>query len=317
MGDLIAGVDRDDLLACLLWTGECRIADILCRAWTEHITTLHQERGEANHRSDGGRPAFMSRYYFQDTDDQVTSACRRAAAEVHEQLEKELAEANEASAESNSIRDKITANFGFDLSKRARREEDQGYTLDTLAVLGHQLEEAKSRLAGLLARDRECLHSLALTEAFRLQAARLGTTSTADIDTMTSVAFTAFIQRLLERDGHTVSAPAEAEDPDRLILAFTASGHRLAVIARHWDSRNHVSRPAEAVNTSMLHCCRRNAVAAGVEETIVVTNGAITRPARRFAAAQGIRLIDRTELQRWAEWGEPLTQGPLTQGEAA
>ncbi len=239
--------------------------------------------------------------------DQVTTGCRTAASELHRRLEEELAEATQAAAECESLSFEISQHFGFDLAARAREEEADGYTLDTLAILRHQLDEARSRLADLLARDRERLHGLALTESFRMHAGQHRSPSTVQIDQMSSEAFTALIEKLLVHDGHCVLKPTEPQNPNWSLLVTTESGHWMAVTTQHWHNPNTWGQPAEVVNTAVLHRARRGAVAAG-GDAIVVTNGGITRPARRYAAAQKIRLIDRAELQRWAEWGEPLTR---------
>ncbi|WP_329202785.1 MULTISPECIES: restriction endonuclease [unclassified Streptomyces] len=289
MGRLIARGDKDDLLACLLWTGECRIAETICKAWEDHVGWLRKERDEAKHRSQSRLGHW----------DQVSIDCRAAASDLQEGLEIELVEAKQALAEATVLSSEISEHFGLNLEARAQAEKAHGYTLDTLAILRNQLEQAQSRLADLLAHDRRQLHDLAITESFKRRAER--TLTLAQIDQMSATAFRELVQQLLATDVHPVVTPV-----GRSLLASLGSGRRISVTAKHVRRSQAGGLPNDAVSTSVVHEAHRAAVSADAE-AIVVTNGTITQPALRYAAANQVRLIDRTKLQRWAEWGEPMT----------
>ncbi|AYV32939.1 Restriction endonuclease (plasmid) [Streptomyces sp. ADI95-16] len=295
MGRLIARADRDDLLACLLWTGECRIAEAICKAWADHAGVLRRESDEAKQRREGRRLTFFLQY------DQVSTGCRAAAAELYQQIEAELAETIQTLTEAETLSSEIRRELGVDFSARAQAERAHGYTLDTLAVLRNQLRQAESRLADLLATDRTRLHGLAITESFRRRAER--TTTLPQIDQMSAQAFTELVHELLSSDGHLVVTPTGRCQ----LLAIGADGRRMSVALQHRKNARTWGEPPETVNTTALHKAHRAAVAAAAE-AVVVTNATITQPALRFAAAHQLRLIDREELQRWAEWGEPVTQ---------
>ncbi|MFE9468766.1 restriction endonuclease [Streptomyces virginiae] len=287
MGRLIARADKDDLLACLLWTGECRIAETICKAWEDHAAWLCKEMDEAKHRS-------QSRFFHWD---QVSIDCRAAASDIQESLEIELVEAKQALAEATLLSSEISGHFGLDLEARAQAEKARGYTLDTLAILRNQLEQAQSRLADLLAQDRRRLHDLAITESFKRRAER--TLTLTQIDQMSATAFRELVQRLLANDGHPVVTAGHS------LLASVGSGRRISITVKHVRRSQAGGLPNDAVGTFVLHKAYRAAVSADTE-AIVVTNGTITQPALRYAAANQVRLIDRSKLQRWAEWGEPM-----------
>ncbi len=123
---------------------------------------------------------------------------------------------------------------------------------------------------------------------------------------MAPSAFVELVETLLQRDGYRTQRPAGA-GAERLVVATTASGDSMIVSAHHVEGPNAWNPDSsEKISTPQLHRTRRLADQHEAGLLVVVTNGGFSRPARRYAEEHGIDLLDRSSLQRWAEWQEPL-----------
>jgi hypothetical protein len=153
MGWAIGQADRDDMLAILVWTAECRAVRDICDGWKAHAERIEREMGEAEARAKRGRWSTGP-----------GSAARRSAAAaasaLKESLEPELEEARAASSECVALYEAISGRIGKcrKLGKASHRETEN------CGPLWQFLQQAEERLAALLDEDRQRLHVLALRE---------------------------------------------------------------------------------------------------------------------------------------------------------
>ncbi|MFD9030859.1 restriction endonuclease [Streptomyces sp. NPDC059567] len=297
MGDLLGKADRDDLLRVLIWTAECRIAADVAADWRAHLALLSRELTEATRRSTHWD-------FFSDVT--ISAGCRKAAEAVHEALGPELLEAKEALGECEQVVDEIDRHLGRHLGARARLEARTGPALEGIVPLRDQLADAQDRVKEILAADKERLHALALAYGYAKHSKKHGAGSDLSaIDRMTPERFTRHVVDMLHRDG----CPPEEEalygdSPSSLIMASTRLG-TLAIRPHHMGADAY-SSSAPSVTTPMLRRDVQAAAAHDCDHVLVVTNSRFSRPARRYAAQQRIRLIDRDALRNWSEWQQPL-----------
>lgn len=315
IGDLIGKADRDDMLAILLWAGECRIADHVTTGWKEHVSELEREADEAERRK--SRTDRWGMYSVYGQRDQVVIGCHETAAELHVQLESELAEAREALAECERGRFEISCHMGRSLRRRDARQKAQGFDLDALAPLRHQLRDAHERLTQLLDQDRAILHELALAEASRLQSVETGGgAGLGAIDEMDLGAFTQLIRDLLTRDGWTFAE--ESISRPGAFLACTPAGRTAVISCLHLGKAGFREEPEGTAPASQLQRAHHAASQAGADAVVVVANGRFSYPAQRYASAHQVVLVDRKHLKRWSEWQQPIDlDGDCARGSAA
>lgn len=315
MGDLIGKADRDDMLAILLWAGECRIADHVATGWKKHVSRLEREADEAAQRK--RRTDRWAMYSDYGRRDQVVIGCHDASAELHAQLEAELGEAREALAECERARFEISCHMGRSLRRRDASQKAQGFDLDALAPLRYQLQDARKRLSQLLDQDRAVLHELALAEASRLQSVETGGgTDLGAIDEMDLGAFTQLIRELLTRDGWTF--PEGSISSPTAFLTCTPAGRTAVISCLHLGKAGFRGEPDGAAPTSQLQRAHHAASQAGADTAVVVANGRFSHPAQRYARAHQVMLVDRNHLKRWSEWQQPMDlDGDCARGSAA
>ncbi|MFJ9777149.1 restriction endonuclease [Kitasatospora sp. NPDC101157] len=309
MGDLIGKADRDDMLAALLWTGECRIAQRVATGWHQHADRLGREKEESARRKG---PVYT--YYFTLADQwraRIPKACQDAAGALHEQIASELEEADEAVAECEQALFELTRWLGLSLDDRQAAQRSRGFVLDELAPLDDQLQQARERLAQLLADDREKLHELALQDRYQRQhAATNAKNSLADIDRMAPEVFAQLVQDLLEAEGCT-ALDTWTEETSTIVMR-TAGGHTVAF------SAHHLAEPAFGSKRNLplaaLRRARHAAAQGGAEAVVIAVNGHLTLPAYRYAEANPVILLERGDLEAWAVWGRPLDLDRLLTG---
>ncbi|MGW6637875.1 restriction endonuclease [Streptomyces cyaneofuscatus] len=81
------------------------------------------------------------------------------------------------------------------------------------------------------------------------------------------------------------------------------SGRRVVVQCKHSGTSGRSMAP------NALHSLNGTARQVHKADVVIaVTNGGFSERGREFAGEQGLHLIDRAALQRWATWGRPVTE---------
>ncbi|MFE5482967.1 restriction endonuclease [Streptomyces sp. NPDC056527] len=299
MGDLLGKANRDDLLRVLIWTAECRIASNVAADWRAHLDLLNRELTEAKRRTV---------YRFGSNTIAISSACRKAAEAVREALSPEILEAKEALGECEQVLDELSRYLGQHLGARARTEARTGPTLEGITPLRDQLAEARNRLEQILAADKERLHALALANGYATNSSKHGAgADLSTIDRMTPEQFTRHVVEMLHRDGcHLEEKALQDHRSPSLIVASSDLG-TLAIRPHHMGVHTYTTS-APNVTAPMLRRDVQAAAAHDCNHVLIVTNSSLSRPARRYAAQQRMRLIDRDNLRNWSEWRQPLAQ---------
>ena len=109
------------------------------------------------------------------------------------------------------------------------------------------------------------------------------------VDQMQGKEFEDYLRVLfLEKGYHVQMTPATGDYGADLILS--KSGRRIAVQAKRWK-KNVGLKAVQEVSTAKLHY--------KVDECWVVTNSGYTEPAKKLAASNGVKLVDRVALMKW------------------
>ncbi|WP_158711326.1 restriction endonuclease [Streptomyces sp. NRRL S-1824] len=305
IGALIGKADRDDMLRTFLWVSECRIAEEVCTAWKNHLDGLEREFQEADRR----RAATGSPTWRTDTRDAITKACHLTSSTLAATLQQELNEAVAAHKECTQVLYLLSCRLGRTPTARVPDTDAAGFPrLDGLAVLRDQLVGAVSRLENLLGQDHETLHDLALQEFHRRQSAHSDSSVPLhSIDSMPASEFVSLVESLLDRAQFRTTRPGGANSK-ALISAVCPDGHTIVFVAhRVRGPRGWPPEPAEQMSATDVHTARLLGERGDPNLVVVVTNGGFSAPARRYAAEHDLHLLDRSDLQRWAEWQDPLT----------
>ncbi|MFI8966972.1 hypothetical protein ACIGO8_33235 [Streptomyces sp. NPDC053493] len=281
IGRRIGRADRDDMLRALLWVSEVRLAGDLVTAWRQLYQELDREMHEAQRRRDG--------LSWQEGD-QVGVSSRAAAEDLAEKLLAERHEAQQALKECERAAEKFAHRLG------THHSDDLTVLRTVLSVLNDQLQSAKKRLSALLSTDKDELHGLAELEQRR----RAGTGTTLEqLDQMEQSDFDRLIQQALERSGFTI-VTAESK-----VLEVAREAFKGIVFCDH--ARNPAS--GQATDIEAIVAAQRSALDRGYSSVLVVSNlQFISHPAHRLTASSqpDVEMIQRFDLQKWIEWGEPF-----------
>ncbi|WP_331745297.1 restriction endonuclease [Kitasatospora sp. NBC_01300] len=139
----------------------------------------------------------------------------------------------------------------------------------------------------------------------RLRAAqlRLALSGPGGIDHMTPDAFEYAVRDLLQRDGCRARKVGRANDQSVDVLAEDPTGRRWAVQCKHKQDPVGGKPVGVGVLYALAGTYQR---AHDAHLAVVVTNGRFSRDAHRWGTEQGIHLVDRAVLARWAADGHPL-----------
>jgi hypothetical protein len=243
-----------------------------------------------------------------DSRDEITKDCHRASSSLATELKAESAEARQAHRECTRMLYRLTAQLGQASAKRVPLTDSAGTPLlDSLAPLRQQLVAATERMRALLARDREELHGLAVQESHRRQSVSSNSSVSMNaIDSMSTSRFINLVEKLLQRDGFQ-TARLDSAGAELLVSATCPRGHSF-LVSPHRVRGPHgwKPEPAEEVSTPSLHAARLVAEHCEPDVFVVVTNGGVSAPARRYAKEHDMCLLSRRDLRRWAEWEEPM-----------
>ena len=109
------------------------------------------------------------------------------------------------------------------------------------------------------------------------------------VDQMKGKEFEDYLRILfLERGYHVQTTPATGDYGADLILS--KGGRRIVVQAKRYK-KNVGLKAVQEVSTAKLHY--------KADECWVVTNSGYTEPAKKLAASNGVKLVDRIVLMRW------------------
>ena len=109
------------------------------------------------------------------------------------------------------------------------------------------------------------------------------------VDQMKGKEFEDYLRVLFQKRGYQVQmTPATGDYGADLILS--KAGRRVAVQAKRWK-KNVGLKAVQEVSTAKLHY--------KVDECWVVTNSGYTEPAKKLAASNGVKLVDRLVLMKW------------------
>ncbi|MGC4986662.1 restriction endonuclease [Streptomyces sp. DT193] len=305
IGGFIGKATRDDMLRTFLWVSECQIAQEICTAWEELITSLDNESRDADcRRAATERPPS----WRADSRDEIAKDCHQASSALLAELRSEIPEARQAHRECTQVLYQLSSRLGQAVTNPVPVTDSAGTPLlDTLTPLRDQLAAATERLKSLVAQDREKLHDLAVQESYRRQST--GSNSSVplkDIDAMPPSEFIGLVETLLQRDGFRTARPDGASEEFH-VLAVCPQGHTFVFNShRVRGPQGWKPEPAAQITTPSLHAARLVAERRKPDVFVVITNGGFSEPARRYADEHAMCLVDRRSLQRWAEWEEPM-----------
>ncbi|MEV0271144.1 restriction endonuclease [Hamadaea sp. NPDC050747] len=119
------------------------------------------------------------------------------------------------------------------------------------------------------------------------------------LDALTPDQFEEWIAYLLERDGCTIERRRGGpNDQGADVIAVTSAGQRVVVQCKH------SIKPATCLHPNHLYALHGTAVPIHKAHIVaMVTNRRVSDTARAFAKQQGIHIIDRPQLEKWATYG--------------
>ncbi|MFD7908604.1 restriction endonuclease [Kitasatospora sp. NPDC059747] len=167
------------------------------------------------------------------------------------------------------------------------------WVLVVAAVVAGAAGAAVVRRRALAARQQQ-LHAAQL---------RLALSGPGGIDHMKPDAFEYAVRDLLQRDGCRASKVGRAGDQSVDVLAEDPMGRRWAVQCKHKQDPVGGKPVGVGVLYALAGTYQR---VHGAHVAVVVTNGRFSRDSRHWGAEQGILLVDRPTLARWAAGGQPL-----------
>jgi hypothetical protein len=290
IGKRIGRADRDDMLCALLWVSEIDVVSDVASQWSELHKEVDRELREAERRRD--------RLSWQRSD-QVAEGCHDVAKALADELWVERKHAADALKECETITDEFRWRLGVSLTAAEEVTDARA----AVGVLNDQLCSARCRLAELMASDRKSLHRLARLEERKRQRSAMTPPATTieQLDMMEQSEFDDAVRNALEHEGFRVLV----REPRVLEVNGPGNLHGLVFCAN-------VQRPARDTETDvrMFLAAQRQARATGIDNLMIATNVRyVSRPALRLLDASDIRLVQRSQLQRWIEWGLPLLNG--------
>ncbi|MFJ2955702.1 restriction endonuclease [Streptomyces sp. NPDC087270] len=299
MGDAIGKATQDQLLASFIYTTEATYAQSILGILYEHVQDVSRERAEAKARQTAA---------LADTPKPIADLCRAAACQLVEGLADELTEAEQALDEARAAFKKMKDTFGDPAVRRHRQtaKSSEPSPFETMMPLWSQYSDAADRVAELLNADAEELHHVAMLDAHRMAFVRSEASMTLEqIHALHHSEFEQLAADLVRRDGYRVTrSGGGAGDLGADVIAESPQGEIVVIQCKH-----RASAGSGAIGSPDLQ--RLNGTARPVHNAdlvIAMTNGTFSLPARRFADSQKIHLVEAQKLERWATWGQPLSE---------
>lgn len=175
---------------------------------------------------------------------------------------------------------------------------------ETMMPLWRQYGAADDRLDALLEADIEELHRVARLDAHRIAFIRSeASMSLAQIDALHHSEFEQLAADLVRRDGyHVRRSGGGAGDLGADVIAVGPDGATVVIQCKHRTNGAAIGSP----DLQRLNGTARQVH--GADIVVAMTNVLFSLPARRFAEDQRIHLVEATQLERWATWGQPLAE---------
>ncbi|MBB0232142.1 restriction endonuclease [Streptomyces calidiresistens] len=126
--------------------------------------------------------------------------------------------------------------------------------------------------------------------------------SLARIDAMTPPEFEVAVRDLLVRDGVPARHVGRRNDQAADVIAEDPRRGRIVLQCKHTTVGGGVGAPV------MYQVKGTAGPAHGARHAVVVTNGNVTREARRWGDRHGVHWVDRARLRQWAEEGRSLPE---------
>lgn len=293
----LAAASQDALLAAYLWAQEEAFAWAVIgkvEEWQEEVEAEHKY---AHSRAFGDHTAHDFWVPMQEGWQQLVGRTATVLGEAADQLGALASEARE-------IHGQLVEVAG-DLDRYSADNAAEEQLLDNAARLYGKAQKAKKRADRVLREERDKVRGLlAFNAECRVYRAASQSRTLEQIDRLHYQEFEELTAWLLERDGHDIERRTGGPgDMGADVIAVSPSGQRVVVQCKHSGTAGR-SMPPKALHG--LNGTARQIHKADV--VIAVTNGGFSKQGREFAEKQGIHLIDRAALQRWATWGRPVTE---------
>ncbi|MFI0020306.1 restriction endonuclease [Streptomyces griseus] len=295
----------DDLLAAYLHWAEGRIALDFCGTAEALVERFYSE----NESLDRLRTPHRSRY---------ASIYQSARADLRHAIEQAIDTTESTLLKARESWRSLCAQTPHDLAGRYRQAGEAHPGRAAVALigqLGEQNAEAERAVRNALVRYRHEMHRVAVLEQeMATFLASDGSFDLQDVDTMNPYEFEHMVARLARRDGlNVVRSGGGSRDLGADVIALTAGDLRVVFQCKHRHAGvgKVGSRDMQTLNGTARPEHQADIV-------IAVTNGTFTKPAIDFSRSHTIHLLGRTDLRRWATWGDPLlsvldlTDAPLT-----
>lgn len=295
----------DDLLAAYLHWVEGRIALDFCGTAAALAARFQSE----NESLDRLRIPHGSRY---------ASIYQSAREDLRHAIEQANTTTEDTYLKARESWRSLCAQTRHDLAGRYRQADEMNPDRAAVALigeLGEQNARAEQVVRNALIRHRNEMYRAAILEqematflasddSFNLQ----------DVDTMNPYEFEHMVAGLARRDRlNVVRSGGGSRDLGADVIAITAGALRIVFQCKHRQAGvgKVGSRDMQTLNGTARPEHQADIV-------VAVTNGTFTKPAIDFARSHTIHLLGRTDLKRWATWGDPLlsvlglTDAPLT-----
>ncbi|MFH9568490.1 restriction endonuclease [Streptomyces globisporus] len=295
----------DDLLAAYLHWTEGRIAlDFWVAA--EALVERFQSENESLDRLRTPHGSLYAGIYLSARED------------LRHAIEQAIATTESTCLKARESRRSLCAQTRHDLAGRYRQADEKHpgrVAVALIGQLGEQNAEAEQAVRNALVRHRNEMYRVAILEQeMATFLASDGSFDLQDVDTMTPYEFEHMVARLARRDGlNVVRSSGGSRDLGADVIAVTAGELRIVFQCKHRHAGvgKVGSRDMQTLNGTARPEHQADIV-------IAVTNGTFTKPAIDFARSHTIHPLGRTDLRRWATWGDPLlsvlgvTDAPLT-----
>ncbi|MFE7528024.1 hypothetical protein ACFU7Y_20245 [Kitasatospora sp. NPDC057542] len=288
VSDLVATYIADDAYAALYWVTEGRLALVIRMELRNH---LHQLR-EANEAAADRRASVPDPGPESETE--LNQRAAETAATLQAFLAREIEEIEETVTEATAIWQVLSQEQPGPVPPRYRPDREEGADPRLMEVMydfWRQLLTARERLEEAVEADRVAQRELAEDKVVLKRIRRFGLLHTArhDRDEVLEL-----FRGLLARDG------APHHEAGQGFLVETASGRTVLL---HVLLQPFCALPGEPV---VVDAARVHRVAADLRRSrttdtvVLLTNTRFSAPARRFATARGMKLLDHRALGAWA-----------------